>query len=91
MKGDQIFDFFYSEARSNIEENLHKYFHDKIKKLFFGSVEKNIQNNYRYHINYFVLIGKLFKLKTLEEANNDLLPIMLKTLRSPTCTLPVKR
>jgi hypothetical protein len=90
LKGDEIFEYFYSQT-NNIDENILKYFHDKIKKHFLVNVEKNIQNNYRYHVNYFIFLGKLFKLKTLEEANNDLLPIMLKTLRSPTCTLPVKR
>jgi len=56
----EVCEYFYNE-RGNIDPKLFKEFQTKIRKALLVGIEKKIINNWRYHLNYFILINKLLK------------------------------
>jgi hypothetical protein len=74
-----------------LSKALTKCFNDKIKKLFYNSVEKVLQNNWHYHLNYLQFIGKLLPIVSKEEASTDVFSILVKIIRAPSSSLPAKK
>ena len=83
---------FFLTNQSVIDKTLFKTFLEKIRKpLISASLEKKLQNNWRYLINYYEFLQKLFKYVERDETTLDIFPLCIKGLKQTYCPYPVKQ
>jgi hypothetical protein len=69
-----------------------KVFQDRIKRpMLQNSFEKRLMSNWRYLVNYYGFVQRLFEYIEKEEMILDIMPLCIKSFKSNYCPLPVKK
>jgi hypothetical protein len=74
-----------------IDKVLIRTFLDKVKKpMLLSSFEKKLAMNWRFLINYYAFVLRLFEIIDKDDQVLEILPLCIKGLKSNHCPLPVK-
>eukprot|EP00347_Sterkiella_histriomuscorum_P009750 403340033 len=91
INAQEVFRLFQNNQK-NLDKTLLKIFNDKIRKpLLSSNFQKKLSDNWRYLINYYDFLQKLFEFIDRDEANLEIFPICLKGLKQDYTPTPVKQ
>ncbi|CDW91821.1 serine threonine-protein phosphatase 4 regulatory subunit 4-like [Stylonychia lemnae] len=91
VNADEVMKFFITN-QNVIDKPIYKFFLDKIRKPLISTVlEKKLQNNWRYLVNYYEFLQKLFKYVDRDDTTLEIFPLCVKGLKQTYCPFPVKK
>lgn len=81
VNADEVMKFFITN-QNVIDKAIYKVFLEKIRKPLISTVlEKKLQNNWRYLVNYYEFLQKLFKYVDRDDTTLEIFPLCVKGLK----------